>query len=62
MSDAARPPFLCTLLYPLPSGPLARDEMPAYVFQYGPGHYYEGKWAIKVKVYKEGWHRGSKYD
>ena len=57
MSDAARPPFLCTLLYPLPSGTLGLDEKPAYVFQYSPGHYYEGKYAIKVKVYKEGWYR-----
>ena len=36
--------------------------MPAYVIQYGPGHYYEGKHAIKVKVYKKGWHRCGKYD
>jgi len=36
--------------------------MPAYVFQYSPGHYYEGKYAIKVKVYKKGWHRGGSYD
>ena len=62
MSDPVRPPFLSTLLYPLPSGPLGIDEMPAYVFQYSPGHYYEGKYAIKVKVYKEGWYRGGKYD
>ena len=62
MSDAVRPPFLCTLLYPLPTRPLGIDEMPAYVFQYSPGHYYEGKYAIKVKVYKEGWYRGGKYD
>ena len=62
MSDPVRPPFLSTLLYPLPTRPLGIDEMPAYVFQYSPGHYYEGKYAIKVKVYKEGWHRGSKYD
>ena len=62
MSDTVRPPFLCTLLYPLPTRPLGIDEMPAYVFQYSPGHYYEGKYAIKVKVYKEGWYRGSKYD
>ena len=62
MSDPVRPPFLSTLLYPLPTRPLGIDEMPAYVFQYSPGHYYEGKYAIKVKVYKEGWYRGGKYD
>ena len=62
MSDAVRPPFLCTLLYPLPTRPLGIDEMPAYVFQYSPGHYYEGKYAIKVKVYKKGWHRGGAFD
>ena len=64
MSDPVRPPFLSTLLYPLPSGPLGLDEMPTYVFQYSSGHYYEGKYGIKVKVYKEssGWHRGGGYD
>ncbi len=63
MSDAVRPPFLCTLLYPLlPSGPLGLDEKPTYVYQYPSGHYYEGQYGIKIKVYKEGWYRGSKYD
>ena len=64
MSDAVRPPFLCTLLYPLPSGPLGRDEMPTYIRQQSEKGQssHRGRFSIKVKVYKEGWHRGGGYD
>ena len=65
MSDAVRPPFLCTLLIPLPSGPLGLDEMPTYIRQHsgkGKGQSSRRGFGIKVKIYKKGWHRGSDYD
>ena len=58
MSDAARAPFQCTLLSPQPTHALGIDEKPAYVFQYGSGHRYEGQYAIKVNLYTKGWSRG----
>ena len=59
MSDAARAPFLCTLLCPLPSGPLGLDEKPAYIRERSSEKGHRARFSIKVKVYRKGWHRGA---
>ena len=59
MSDAVRPPFLCTLLCPLPSGPLGLDEKPAYIRERSSEKGHRARFSIKVKVYRKGWHRGA---
>ena len=62
MSDAVRPPFLCTLLCPLPSGPLGLDEKPAYINERSSEKGHRARFSIKVKVYRKGWHRGGAFD
>ena len=59
MSDTVRPPFLCTLLCPLPSGPLGLDEKPAYIRERSSEKGHRARFSIKVKVYRKGWHRGA---
>ena len=62
MSDTVRPPFLCTLLCPLPSGPLGLDEKPAYINERSSEKGHRARFSIKVKVYRKGWHRGGAFD